>query len=253
MKKQEEVASVLGPPFWLILDVVNEGNWNPAGHVIIVMVTVPFWVPDFQNTILISFELAKYYCFCLLIHIPHLFFHILSPLVNIKRRLLKHSMFSGRSLVCPNFLCFISYWSMPHHPQWICSQIKNILEIAKSFMKQMQDFQSFVLGTANRKTHALPKSPYHTIYTIYTMLTYIYIPCIYIYIHHVYMKQNHPIHTDPPPQPAARKQPPALSSEAKSCALALWTSPASTRMPAASQGAWVQGGAWVMIVNYSMV
>ena len=35
------------------------------------------------------------------------------------------------------------------------------------------------------------------------------------------MKQNHPIHTDPPPQPAARKQPPALSSEAKSCALAL--------------------------------
>jgi hypothetical protein len=38
----------------------------------------------------------------------------------------------------------------------------------------MQDFQSFVLGTANRKTHALPKSPYHTIYTIYTMLTYIY-------------------------------------------------------------------------------
>ena len=67
------------------------------------------------------------------------------------------------------------------------------------------------------------------------------------------MKQNHPIHTDPPPQPAARKQPPALSSEAKSCALALWTSPASTRMPAASQGAWVQGGAWVMIVNYSMV
>jgi hypothetical protein len=116
MKKQEEVASVLGPPFWLILDVVNEGNWNPAGHVIIVMVTVPFWVPDFQNTILISFELAKYYCFCLLIHIPHLFFHILSPLVNIKRRLLKHSMFPGRSLVCPNFLCFISYWSMPHHP-----------------------------------------------------------------------------------------------------------------------------------------
>ena len=74
-------------------------------------------------------------------------------------------------------------------------------------MKQMQDFQSFVLGTANRKTHALPKSPYHTIYTIYTMLTYIYIPCIYIYTMYIWNRITQSIPIRPrSQQPASNPQ-----------------------------------------------